>query len=112
MGTDRVLLYARFDDSTKDFPVDTKFAQVGIIKNPEQFAGTGVTFTGNTFSSLFAVGLTTSRTVTIGERITQDQGTNVEARGYVALLIRKLISWNTIKIDLYVLVMKSIKRKV
>ena len=84
LGTDRVLLYARFDSSTKDFPVDTKFAQVGIIKNPEQFAGTGVTFTGNTFSSLFAVGLTTSRTVTIGERITQDQGNNVEARGYVA----------------------------
>ena len=84
LGTDKVLLYARFDDSTKDFPIDTKFAQVGIIKNPEQFAGTGVTFTGNTFSSLFAVGLTTSRTVTIGERITQDQGNNVEARGYVA----------------------------
>ena len=35
LGTDRVLLYARFDDSTKDFPIDTKFAQVGIIKNPE-----------------------------------------------------------------------------
>jgi hypothetical protein len=87
LGTDRVLLYARFDDSTKDFPVDTKFAQVGIIKNPEQFAGAGTTtatFTGNTFSSLFAVGLTTSRTVTIGERITQNQGNNVEARGYVA----------------------------
>ena len=78
MGTDRVLLYARFDDSTKDFPVDTKFAQVGIIKNPEQFAGTGVTFAGNTFSSLFSVGLTTSRNVTIGEKITQTQGTNVE----------------------------------
>ena len=84
LGTDRVLLYARFDNSTKDFPIDTKFAQVGIIKNPEQFAGTGVTFAGNTFSSLFAVGLTTSRTVTIGEKITQNQGSNVEARGYVA----------------------------
>ena len=78
------MLYARFDDSTKDFPIDTKFAQVGIIKNPEQFAGTGVTFTGNTFSSLFAVGLTTSRDVTIGEEISQNQGNNVVAKGYVA----------------------------
>jgi hypothetical protein len=86
LGTDRVLMYARFDDSTKDFPIDTKFAQVGIIKNPETFSstpyvGTGVTFTGNAFSSLYAVGLTNSRTVTIGEQITQ----NVSgAKGYVA----------------------------
>ena len=35
LGADRVLIYARFDDSTKDFPVDTKFAQVGIVKNPK-----------------------------------------------------------------------------
>ena len=62
LGTDKVLMYARFDDSTKDFPIDTKFAQVGIIKNPETFAGAGITFTENTFSSLYAVGLTTSRT--------------------------------------------------
>ena len=81
LGTDRVLMYARFDDSTKDFPIDTKFAQVGIIKNPETFAGAGTTFTGNAFSSLYAVGLTTSRTVVIGEKITQ----NVSgAKGYVA----------------------------
>ena len=32
LGTDKVLVYARFDDSTKDFPVDTSFAQVGIVK--------------------------------------------------------------------------------
>ena len=31
LGTDKVLIYARFDDSTKDFPTDTKFSQVGII---------------------------------------------------------------------------------
>lgn len=84
LGTDKVLLYARFDESTKDFPIDTKFSQVGVIKNPEEFAGTGVTFTGNTFSSLFSVGLTTSRTVTIGEEITQNQGNDVVAKGYVA----------------------------
>ena len=81
LGTDKVLMYARFDDSTKDFPIDTKFAQVGIIKNPETFSGAGVTFAGNAFSSLYAVGLTTSRTVTIGEQITQSTS---GAKGYVA----------------------------
>ena len=34
LGADKLLVYTRFDDSTKDFPIDTKFAQVGIIKNP------------------------------------------------------------------------------
>ena len=34
LGTDKLLIYARFDDSTRDFPTDTKFAQVGIVKNP------------------------------------------------------------------------------
>ena len=80
LGTDKVLLYARFDDSTKDFPIDTKFAQVGVIKNPETFTGSQ-TFTGNTFSSLYAVGLSTSRTVVIGEQITQ---ASTGAKGYVA----------------------------
>ena len=81
LGTDKVLMYARFDDSSKDFPIDTKFAQVGIIKNPETFSGAGVTFTGNTFSSLSGIGLSESRNVTIGEQITQ----NVSgAKGYVA----------------------------
>ena len=84
LGTDKVLLYARFDDSTKDFPIDTKFFQVGIIKNPEEFSGAGVTFTGNTFSSLYSIGLTTSVTVNVGDIITQDQGNNVIAKGYVA----------------------------
>ena len=43
LGTDRVLVYARFDDSTKDFPVDTSFAQVSIVKNPTK-VGTSMTF--------------------------------------------------------------------
>ena len=86
LGTDKVLMYARFDDSTKDFPIDAKFAQVGIIKNPETFSSTpyvrtGVTFTENAFSSLYAVGLTTSRNVVIGEQITQSTS---GAKGYVA----------------------------
>ena len=54
MGTDRVIVYARFDDSTKDFPIDTKFAQVGVVKNPTK-VGTSVTYTDNTYSSLKAV---------------------------------------------------------
>ncbi len=81
LGTDKVLMYARFDDSTKDFPIDTKFAQVGIIKNPETFSGAGVTFTGNTFSSLSGIGLSESRDVFIGEQITQSV---TGAKGYVA----------------------------
>ena len=81
LGTDKVLMYARFDDSTKDFPIDTKFAQVGIIKNPETFSGAGVTFTGNTFSSLSGIGLSESRNVVIGEQITQSTS---GAKGYVA----------------------------
>lgn len=81
LGTDKVLMYARFDDSSKDFPIDTKFAQVGIIKNPETFSGAGVTFTGNAFSSLSGIGLSESRDVTIGEQITQSVS---GAKGYVA----------------------------
>ena len=48
LGTDRVLVYARFDDSTKDYPIDTKFAQIGILKNPTSFGSTA-TFTDNQF---------------------------------------------------------------
>ena len=32
LGTDKLLVYARFDDSTKDFPTDTKFAQIKYYK--------------------------------------------------------------------------------
>ena len=47
LGADRVLIYARFDDSTKDFPIDTKFSQVGIIKNPTSFTSQDVIFTAS-----------------------------------------------------------------
>ena len=53
LGTDKVIIYARFDDSTKDFPIDTKFAQVGIVKNPTK-VGTSIVYTDTTFSSLQA----------------------------------------------------------
>tara|TARA_B100000674_G_scaffold103814_1_gene75935 strand:+ start:682 stop:2286 length:1605 start_codon:yes stop_codon:yes gene_type:complete len=54
LGTDKVLIYARFDDSTKDFPVDSKFAQIGIVKNPTKI-DSEVIYTDNTFSSLQAI---------------------------------------------------------
>ena len=52
LGTDRVLVYARFDDSTKDFPLDTRFAQIGIIKNPTQIGSASTIFSENKFSNL------------------------------------------------------------
>ena len=85
LGTDRVLVYARFDDSTKDFPTDTQFAQVGIIKNPTTFTSNTI-FTANQYSSLYAVGFTSSfnGTPVIGEEMTQIRQDGKIARGYVA----------------------------
>tara|TARA_B100000214_G_scaffold375344_1_gene361269 strand:+ start:16472 stop:18076 length:1605 start_codon:yes stop_codon:yes gene_type:complete len=85
LGTDRVLIYARFDDSTKDFPSDTKFAQVGIVKNPTK-VGTNDTYTEPTFSSLKAMMFETVSTVepSVGERITQTTTSGDIAQGYVA----------------------------
>jgi hypothetical protein len=83
LGADRVLMYARFDDSTKDFPIDTKFSQIGIIKNPEQYSSQTI-YSGNTFSSLYSIVLTSiPSSFNIGDEITQIQGT-VTAKGYVA----------------------------
>jgi hypothetical protein len=59
LGTDRVLIYARFDDSTKDFPLDTKFSQIGIIKNPTRVGSSSSIFTENQFSSLNALKMLT-----------------------------------------------------
>jgi len=85
LGTDKVLVYARFDDSTKDFPTDTKFAQVGIIKNPTTFSSDTVVFTENQYSSLGAIKLDSGLTVTpvIGQEITQTV-TGGTAKGYIA----------------------------
>lgn len=85
LGTDKVLVYARFDDSTKDFPTDTKFAQVGIIKNPTTFSSDTVVFTENQYSSLYA-GITTSISgnPVIGEEIKQTRADGKIAKGYVA----------------------------
>jgi len=85
LGTDKVLVYARFDDSTKDFPVDTSFAQVGIVKNPTSI-GSDQIYTENTFTGLFSVKFTSiTGTPSVGEKIEQlvVNGTG-KAYGYVA----------------------------
>tara|TARA_Y100001963_G_scaffold68604_1_gene95710 strand:+ start:15297 stop:16934 length:1638 start_codon:yes stop_codon:yes gene_type:complete len=89
LGADRVLVYARFDDSTKDFPIDTKFAQIGIVKNPTSIGSTQV-FTDNQFSSVKSLNLNsfdTTQNLSIGAKIQQsikDGDTEVgKAFGYV-----------------------------
>ena len=80
------MVYARFDDSTKDFPSDTKFAQVGIVKNPTK-VGTAVTYSDSTFSSTSAFifeSLSGSVEPKVGERITQVLTNGRIAQGYVA----------------------------
>ena len=59
LGADKVLVYSRFDDSTKDFPIDTHFGQVGIIKNPNDFTNSGI-LTASQFSSLSSIKLSTA----------------------------------------------------
>ena len=85
LGTDKVLLYARFDDKDKDFPIDTKFAQVGIVKNPTSIGSTNV-YTGSSFSSLGAIKFVDSTTLapTIGEVINQQLPNGNKAYGIVA----------------------------
>ena len=82
LGTDKLLIYARFDDSTKDFPTDTKFGQISIIKNPTSIGSTSV-FTANQFSSVNAIKvISPSGTPTIGEKIEQTV-TGGTALGYI-----------------------------
>jgi hypothetical protein len=85
LGTDKVLVYARFDDSTKDFPIDTKFAQVGIVKNPTSIGSTSV-FVDNQFSALYSVKFSSiTGTPVVGEKITQSVAFGAgKALGYVA----------------------------
>ena len=85
LGTDKVLIYTRFDDSTKDFPVDTSFAQVGIVKNPTK-VGTTQIYDEDTFSALFAFKFSSiTGTPKVGDKIEQIvDGGNGRAYGYVA----------------------------
>jgi hypothetical protein len=83
LGTDKVLIYARFDDSTKDFPVDTKFSQIGILKNPTSIGSTAI-FSENQFSSLYSIKFSSvSGSLSIGDKISQSVTGGI-ARGYVA----------------------------
>ena len=82
LGTDRVLVYARFDDSTQDFPIDTKFAQIGLVRNPT-VSGSNQIFTENTFTSCESLKmLSFSGDVEVGDVINQDTTEGI-ARGYV-----------------------------
>ena len=89
LGTDKIIVYARFDDSTKDFPIDTTFSQVGIVKNPTKI-GTDILYTDTTFSSLKAFKLENfNATPKVGEEISQllslaSANAGKVARGYVA----------------------------
>jgi hypothetical protein len=84
LGADKILVYARFDDSTKDYPVDTKFAQIGIVKNPTRFISTEI-FSDNQYSGLYSAKIisNTDTLPTVGEKITQSVGTSA-ATAYVA----------------------------
>ena len=71
LGADRVLVYARFDDSTRDFPIDTRFGQIGVVKNPTSIGSTSL-FTSNTFSSAGALKFSSiTGTIAIGDEIRQ-----------------------------------------
>tara|TARA_A100001201_G_scaffold2442_2_gene6144 strand:- start:11962 stop:13545 length:1584 start_codon:yes stop_codon:yes gene_type:complete len=88
LGADKILLYVRFDGSTKDFPTTTKFSQIGLIKNPKKY-GVDELFTDSQFNGLHAVRLsTTIQSPIIGEIIeqsyTDNNSNSVKARGYVA----------------------------
>ena len=89
LGADRVLVYARFDDSTKDFPTDTKFSQVGIVKNPTTYTNNNTIFTGSQYSSLGALKVDPSAfdstDLVIGSKIQQTRtDTTGVAKAYVA----------------------------
>lgn len=88
LGADRVMIYSRFDDSSRDFPINTKFCQIGILKNPSKFISTEV-FTDSQFSGLYAIKFDSVNNIlpTIGEKITQtttSSGITTIAVGYVA----------------------------
>ena len=88
LGTDKVICYARFDDTTKDFPTDTKFAQIGIVKNPTK-PDSSTIYTADSYSSLQAIKFSSvNGTPKIGEEIEQvltvTPNKDKLARGYIA----------------------------
>jgi hypothetical protein len=87
LGTDKVLIYSRFDSSSYDFISDTTFSQLGVIKNPIA-AGAGSTAIINTseFSSTKSLKFSgsTVQTLAIGSEITQNISGVGTAKAYVA----------------------------
>jgi hypothetical protein len=85
MGADKVLIYSRFDDSSKDFPVDTKFSQIGIVKNPTKFISTE-SYIADRFSALSSLKVIQQgeNFPIIGEKIQQTFPNGSKAVGYVA----------------------------
>ena len=82
LGTDRVLVYARFDDSIPDFPVDTTFAQIGILRNPTITDSTTI-FNENSFCATDSLMiLSSSGSLETGDIISQ-LTSNGTARAYV-----------------------------
>ena len=92
LGADRVLVYTRFDDSTKDFPIDTKFAQVGIVKNPSTFSSLDTLYSGSEYSGLYSIKFNPTTIETswagkipnVGSKMTQVTSDSKTAKGYVA----------------------------
>jgi hypothetical protein len=84
LGADRVLLYSRFDDSTRDFPTDTSFCQISLIKNPTKFLSTE-TYIENQFSSLYSLKFSNTNNISpqVGEKIIQPVSSGI-AVGYIA----------------------------
>ena len=78
------MIYARFDD-IGDFPTSTKFAQVGLLKNPLSVGSTSVQ-SSNSFSSTNAIVLNTISDITqitVGSKISQTIGAGVTAFGWI-----------------------------
>ena len=80
-----MLIFARFDDSIKEFITNTQFSQVGILKNPESLTSSNV-ITANTFSNLHSLMLNSvpSPLPTIGGEVTQIRSDGKKAKAYVA----------------------------
>lgn len=79
LGTDKVLIYSRFDNTSKQFPIDSVFSQVGILKNPTIYDSSGESqniYTANDFSAVYAMRFDEStiiqeNTLAIGDKIRQ-----------------------------------------
>ena len=87
LGTDKVLIYTRFDSSSYDFASDTQFSQVGVLKNPTAIGSGSTNFLQTSeFSALKSIKFTgnISQTLEIGTKIEQNISGVGTARGYVA----------------------------